>query len=326
MNRAIVIGKFYPPHKGHHYLINYALKHADAVTVLVCDSPAYGIPAETRRRWLQTIHPTANVLIIPDLDDDDNSEAWAQHTIQFLGYAPDTVFSSEKYGITYAKYMHTKHVMVDHKRSHVPISATRIRNNMLEEWDYLDDVVKADVALRIVVVGAESTGTTTLSKALAEKFHTPWVPEYGRLYSEAFEFTPHEWTNAEFTHIAQTQQQFEKQAAITSQGVVVCDTNAFATTIWQDRYMGAITKDVAVIAKNDKATLYILTGDEIPFVQDGLRDGEHIRHHMHQRFIKELRLLNVPYILVTGSKEIRLETAFKAVAEQIQLAAVTQNQ
>ena len=53
MTRGIVIGKFYPPHKGHRYLIDYALAHVDSLTVLVCDSPEYAISAETRKKWLQ---------------------------------------------------------------------------------------------------------------------------------------------------------------------------------------------------------------------------------------------------------------------------------
>ena len=43
--RGIVIGKFYPPHRGHHHLIDTALAASDEVDVLVVDNPAYHIPA-----------------------------------------------------------------------------------------------------------------------------------------------------------------------------------------------------------------------------------------------------------------------------------------
>ena len=43
---------------------------------------------------------------------------------------------------------------------------------------------KAHFAKRVVVVGVESSGTTTLAEALAEHYHTVWVPEYGRFYWE----------------------------------------------------------------------------------------------------------------------------------------------
>ena len=38
---------------------------------------------------------------------------------------------------------------------------------------------------RVAIVGAESTGKTTLATALAEHYRTAWVPEFGRLYTEA---------------------------------------------------------------------------------------------------------------------------------------------
>jgi len=323
MTRGLVIGKFYPPHLGHSYLINYALEHSDEVIVLICDSPLYTIPATTRQDWLQRIHPRADVRIIPDIGKDDDSEAWAQHTIEFLGEAPDVVFSSEDYGITYAACMGCEHVMVDRKRTHVPISATRIRNNILKEWDFLDPIVKADLALRIDVVGAESTGTTTLAKSLAKAAHAPWVPEYGRLYSEAFLHTDHEWKDEEFVHIAKTQQALERAVAATSHGVIICDTNAFATSIWQERYMGHTTNDVAAIANTDKADLYIVTGDEIPFVQDGTRDGEHIRHSMHQRFVEELTKKDIPLTIIRGSRSERLKKAKQAMQNILAHADIT---
>jgi HTH-type transcriptional regulator, transcriptional repressor of NAD biosynthesis genes len=314
-NRGLVIGKFYPPHRGHSYLIDYALAHSDSVDVLVCDSPQYNIPAKQRQAWLQSIHPNATVHIIPDLDDDDNSEAWAEHTIAFLGYTPDTVFSSEDYGIPYATYMRTKHHMVDRERVHVPISATRIRSNLLQEWEFLDPIVRADMAIRIAIVGAESTGTTTLARDLAASLQAPWVPEYGRLYSEAMMTSSHEWTDDDFVHIARTQQRIEQRIASLSNGIVVCDTNATATGVWQQRYMNHTTSEVEAIGSHDKVGYYIITGDEIPFVQDGTRDGEHIRHTMHEEFVRSIEATGVPYAVLRGSREQRLEEAERIVAK-----------
>ena len=46
----------------------------------------------------------------------------------------------------------------------------------------------------------------------------------------------------------------------------------------------AIAHAVEEISRHGKCDLYLLTGEEIPFVQDGLRDGEHIRQEMHRWF------------------------------------------
>lgn len=313
MKNGLVVGKFYPPHNGHHYLIDYALEHADKVVILVVDNPDYHIPASLRQSWLQQRHPKADVRIIKDFGKDDDSLAWAQHTVKYLGYAPDAVFSSEDYGDAYAKFMGAKHYKVDRQRLNVPIAATKIRRDVLKYWQYMQPVVRAPFAIRICVLGAESTGTTTLAKVLAKHYKSPWSPEYGRLYSEAIDFTDHVWQSEEFGHIACMQQKMENQLAGQSHGLIICDTNAFATRLWHERYMGRLESSADSIATQDKVDLYILTGDEIPFEDDGLRDGEYIRPDMQQRFREELMTQPVPFIEVNGSVKQRLKAATERI-------------
>ena len=77
--------------------------------------------------------------------------------------------------------------------------------------------------------------------------------------------------------------------------------------------MGSYSPEVQKIADKRKADLYIVTGDEIPFVQDGTRDGEHIRHEMHKWFIEDLDKTNGSYITVSGNEEECLHQAIKAI-------------
>lgn len=317
MSRGIVIGKFYPPHLGHNYLIDTALANCDEVDVLVVDNPEYHLPAERRAEWLRARHPRAHVRIIPDINNDDDSVAWAAHTMKFLGYAPDTVYSSEDYGDPWAYHMGARSIVVDKARGIVPISGTKVRQDFLQSWQYLSDETKAGLALRIVIVGAESTGTTTLARDLAAKLRVPWVPEIGRDYTESILTTDTPWTDEDFYRIGKLQQAYEAEMAARSDGVIVCDTNAVATELWQRRYMGRTTTRMWRIAACDKADLYIITGDEIPFVQDGIRDGEHIRHRMHRWFITHIKKTGVPYLVVAGTPEERVTAAYKAAQEMI---------
>ena len=73
--KAVIAGKFYPPHLGHNYLIDTALAECDHVDVLVVDNPAYHIAATRRQAWLQARHPRATIHIIPDIGKDDDSVA-----------------------------------------------------------------------------------------------------------------------------------------------------------------------------------------------------------------------------------------------------------
>jgi len=311
---AVVIGKFCPPHRGHKLLIDTALRQSHHVTVLVCAKPSDAFPGPVRRRWLQEIHPRASVMLIDDTYDENDTAVWAANTIQWLGAAPEAVFSSEDYGDRYAKAMGARHIMVDRARIQIPCSATAVRRDPKGMWEYLEPPVREWLARRVIVVGAESTGTTTLAEALATRYQTTWVREYGREYSHAKARRGEtRWTSDEFVHIANEQNARENAAARLANRVVFGDTNAWATQLWHRRYLGHESPAVADVAKQCVSDLYLLTGDEIPFVQDGLRDGEHIRHEMHRWFETALRSQEVPWRLVRGTPDQRLEAAAQEV-------------
>lgn len=316
-NRGLVIGKFYPPHRGHKFLIDSASKQCEELTVIVCWKPSETIPGIIRAQWLKQIHPNINVISIEDnkLADDD-SEGWAKFTLDILGFVPDAVFTSEDYGQAYAKFLGSVHVMVDRDRTIIPISATLVRSNPDKYAQFLEPCVRGYFAKRVCVVGAESTGTTTLAQDLAEYYDTTWSPEYGRLYSEGkYKAKNPQWDDDEFVDIAKNQVELEDRMAERSNGLVICDTDAFATRLWEERYTGHIDPEVDKLAESREHKLYIVTGDEIPFVQDGLRDGEHIRHQMHQRFIEELDKTHRKYIVVRGDKQDRLKAAVGAITQ-----------
>lgn len=201
--------------------------------------------------------------------------------------------------------------MVDRERTTIPCSGTAVRKDPLAMWEYLDPPVRAWFAKRVVVVGAESTGTTTLAADLAEAFSTCWVAEYGREYcQEKMRRGESAWHSDEFREIAREQTRREDLAARRCRRVLICDTNAFATGLWHRRYLGHDDPCLqAYVAETCRADLYLLTGDEIPFVQDGLRDGEHIRHEMHRWFVEALSAQAVPWRLLRGGREERLRDA-----------------
>ena len=319
MIRGVVIGKFYPPHLGHSSLIEAALSKTNHLDILVCVRPDQTIPGNLRAQWLKELHPTANVIAIPDFCDDENSERWAEFTVQTLGYQPNLVFTSENYGERYARAMNAAHIMVDLRRNRVPISATAIRANPLAHLEYLAPVVRAYFVKRVCVVGAESTGTTTTSRLLAEHYQTTWVPEYGRDYSVAklgggsAESIALQWTSREFLHIAEKQCQMEDLAARSANRLLICDTDPLATSIWHERYVGQRMADLEPVIATRRYGLYLLTNNDIPFEQDGTRDGEHIRGWMTDRFREELQKRNYRWEMLSGTIEQRMKTAIAAI-------------
>lgn len=314
--RGLVVGKFYPPHRGHKRLIDAATAAADRVHVIVCDRPGEDPPAGRRAEWLREIHPAATVHVIEDRYDPDDSPVWAAVCRRLLGFTPDVVFTSEEYGDRFAACLGCRHVLVDKARTAVPVSGTAVRADPLACWDFLEPPVRGHYAKRVVLIGAESTGKTTLAADLAAALGTTWVPEYGREYwvDKMARGEPNTWRTEEFAAIAREQCRREDAAARECNRVLVCDTDAFATRVWHHRYLGCWSPAVdAIAADHRRPDLYLLTDIATPFVQDGTRDGELIREAMHRTFAEQLAAHRRPFVAVTGSRAERAALAVAAV-------------
>jgi len=318
MTLGFIVGKFYPPHPGHKHLIDSARMQVDELVVVIAHHPTQTIPGEVRLAWMQEIHPDCDVRLVPD-ELENESQPWADFTVRYLGRPPDVVFSSEDYGPVYASLMGSRHVMIDRFRTTVPISGTQVRDDPLTFLDQLEPCVRAWFVKRIVLIGAESTGKTTLAEQLACHYRTQWVPEYGREHWErkvaglSMNAPLPGWTSEEFVHIAEEQQRREDVAARTANGILFCDTNAFATGTWHERYYQRRDERVDLIGGRSKADLYLIAAPDVPFVQDGFRDGEKIRDWMDQRFMEQLKQGSTPWQRIDGPFASRLQKAIAVV-------------
>jgi len=83
----------------------------------------------------------------------------------------------------------------------------------------------------------------------------------------------------------------------------------FGILFYHERYMGFISHEVEALSRDRHYDMYFLTDVDIPFVQDGTRDGQHIRQNMHRKFEDELKKKNKPYKVLSGSHETRVKIA-----------------
>ncbi|GAA2370949.1 nicotinamide-nucleotide adenylyltransferase [Dactylosporangium salmoneum] len=339
MVHGLIVGKFYPPHAGHHHLVDSAARACDEVTVVVAPSTVESIPLADRLAWLREVHAASPHVRFAGVYDDlpidyGSADAWEAHCAVFRAAVGerrvDKVFSSEPYGEELARRFDAEHVPVDPARAAVPVSGTAVRADPVAGWAFLAPPVRAWFARRVVVVGAESTGTTTLTRALATHLRlrggafatTAWVEEYGRTLTslKMADLAPGqgvadlEWTRADFVTVAREQNAAEDAAARSGGPILLCDTDSFATAIWEERYLGSASSAVRDAAR--RPHLYLLTSDEgVPFADDGMRDGEHLRAWMTGRFRDELAARGVPWIELTGPFRARLSRAVQACDE-----------
>jgi NadR type nicotinamide-nucleotide adenylyltransferase len=342
---GLIVGKFYPPHAGHHLLVRAAARVCRRVSVLVMASSLETLPLERRLAWLREVHAAdANVELAGGLDDVpidlEDPAIWDAHeerfraTLATIAREPvDAVFTSERYGDELARRFGARHVCVDLARALAPISGSAARADLAAAWPWLEPPTRAGLALRVVVVGAESTGKTTLAAGLAEALRarggahglTRWVPEHGRAYTAwklaaaraeaalagrpAPRLEELRWTGDDFLEIAAAQAAREEAEARAGGPVLICDTDVFATGVWHERYLGE--RSPAVEALATRGALYLLCDDDVAFVQDGLRDGEHLRRWMTRRFAERLEETGRRHVVLRGD---RLAGALAAVA------------
>jgi HTH-type transcriptional repressor of NAD biosynthesis genes len=315
---GLVVGKFYPPHLGHSFLIDQAEEKSQKTTVIVAARTTESISPWLRARWIKTMHPRVEVkvILIPEELSDDDSVGWGDYTKRVLAEEKvDAVFTSEDYGDPYSKQLGAVHVLVDKKRATIPISGTLVRRDPIKYAQYLNPVVKAYFVMRIAIVGTDSTGKTTLTRQLAEHFKTCWVPEYGRIYTEGKYTSNRIWKSREFELIADGQLMMEDHLAEDCNGLLFCDTDVMITALWHERYLMSKNSYVESLAKNKTYDLYILTDPNTPFEDDGTRDigQENLRYRMHVRITEKLIEGNCNTLSVYGNQEQRLTQAIRAV-------------
>jgi HTH-type transcriptional regulator, transcriptional repressor of NAD biosynthesis genes len=323
--RGIVFGKFYPPHEGHHYVIDRALSECSQVIVLVWGHPSeeQSLTRQERVALLRDRHPSDKVVWLDaetSLEVDYSSRRHDRMHAQALAgivdsndlQRPHRLYGSEPYVERLAEDLGIEPAVVDLRRVARRISSTRFRQDPAAHWDWIAPGTKAHLTKRVVVCGAESSGTTTLAKSLAKRYETVWVPEWGRAFSEAVG-PGHRWSSADFELIAREQQRQEDMLARYAGPVMFCDTDAYSTAMFHELYMhGRAPEPVWLAARDHGASLYVVTDDEgVMFEDDGSRLFEPHRKWATEWFERELPADRT--VVVRGTHEQRMDAAAQAV-------------
>lgn len=319
---GVVVGKFYPFHAGHKYLIETASSQCAKLVIIIPYHQDDDIPGLLRTSWIKATFPEEKYIIIPVDQDAENlpdtsSQAWAEYTVKLLGRAPDVVFTSELYGNEWSRLMGSQRILVDLERKIIPISGTLIRSNPLEYLQYLDPIVRGFFVKRICILGGESTGKTTLSKALSRALNTIYVPEYGHNYMTFRKEDNDIWRSEEFNIIAHTQAWMEDYLATMANKVIIVDTDAYVTSVFHYEYMGTENKELEEFASSRPIyDLYIVPDIATPFHQDHLDSrSEERRIRMHNTYLKHIESIGGRVLHVSGTTEERVEASITLIAQ-----------
>ncbi len=294
---GLVLGKFAPLHKGHQYLIETALAQVDRLYVLVYEDEGLSKVSLTKRAaWIRKLYPTAHV--IPGHGSPTRTGMDAE-TIRIQdAYIKDVmperithVFASEKYVAHVAAALRAAPVLVDQERLAIPMSATRVRDNPFKLRAWVDPIVYRDLIYKVVVLGAESTGKTTLVEALAKRYNTTFAAEHGREF-----WIKHnrdgKLDGRQLEQLALEHRAKEDAQLANANRVFFTDTNAFTTLQFAHHYEEAVSSTLLQMAREDmgpnsRHDLRIVCDTDIPFEQDGTRLNTTVRDRFQEGLIHE---------------------------------------
>lgn len=346
MKVGVVIGKFYPFHKGHEYMIKEASKHVERLYVLPCFTDGETIPIQVRQEWVQDFVDnnrddlfSKEVIVDKVIDqlpsssdgrtsDYKVSEAWAKY---LKNRFPDLThfIGSEPYIEMMADAVGADSIIVDLDRTNVPISATKIRNNFEDRKEkFLSPKVIQEYVKRVCIIGIESSGKSTLTKALGDILGVPTVEEYGRTYclinSPLDDMKDYFLTRKDFHNIAIGHNRLVlhayKEALKKNKSLILVDTDHVITQCFFKRYIDSKgDKKIQDMCNFQEYDLYLWV-DPVPFEDDGTRRivDEKERTYQKETVLREFRQTKpkAKVINVKGTTVAeRIESAIKILSD-----------
>jgi NadR type nicotinamide-nucleotide adenylyltransferase len=163
--------------------------------------------------------------------------------------------------------------------------------------------------IKIVLTGPESTGKSTLSRALAAYFGTIWTPEYARYY---LNHLSRPYLPEDILHIAQAQVQWEAVWEKYANGLLFCDTDLLVPKIWMEHKYGFCDPWIDAQLRIRPYDLYLLCNIDMPWEDDPLREHPNEREVLFEKYVLALEAMNAKYAIISGKGAERLNNAIAA--------------
>lgn len=163
---------------------------------------------------------------------------------------------------------------------------------------------------RVVLIGPESTGKTTLAAELAAAFDAPWTPESARLLAES---TPEPLSAATIEPIARRCLALEDAALAAHPPLLIRDTDLVSTVVYAHHYYQHCPAWIDAEAQARLGDLYLLCAPDLPWTADGIRDRRDSRDSLFADFQRELTRRGARTVVIRGTGAARREAAIAAV-------------
>lgn len=179
--------------------------------------------------------------------------------------------------------------------------------------------------IKVVVIGPESTGKSSLCEQLANHYNTEWVKEYAREYllTNGTEYSYDnllEIAKGQFALENAAIQLVENKATNTSASnssskIILLDTNMYVLKVWCEFVFEKCHPWILNQIVENSYDLYLLCDVDLPWVKDGLREYPdlEIRERLYRHYKDLLINQSTPWVNISGNYQQRLENAINAI-------------
>src|SRR6218665_279336 len=288
MNRGFILMTALPASEGHIQLGRWAAGFGiDDLYIMVCGTKNDPLPLEDRVFAMDHafydywhVHVSGLLHNLPDYPEqyggsiEEFDQQWvnkinehlAGEIEDFAGLDEgDFLFSSDIYGARFAKNLGVGFAPFDPNREVVKISGTRIRRDPFTNFKYIAKPLRRQMQQTVTIFGAESTGKTTMTRKLSEKYNAPYIFEWARPYLESLP-TP-EVTDERMRMIVRGQEALQASARAQDHAPFIFqDTDLFSTLGYYRIYGGGKdweVQDCATAAIENQSSLYIVMNSGI---------------------------------------------------------------
>lgn len=168
--------------------------------------------------------------------------------------------------------------------------------------------------IKVVIIGPESTGKSTLAAGLAEHFKEPWVKEYAREYIEKLN-RPYHFDD--LLTIGKGQVALEEEMEKKARKYLFCDTDLHVLKIWSQHKFGETHEWTLDQISKRTYHLYLLTDIDIAWEDDPQREHPDpaMRRYFMEQYLEEINNTGRPCFIMSGSLITRLNKAVSIIQE-----------
>lgn len=307
---GLFVDSFEVLHKGHELCIKYALSRVNKLVTIIYDNDNTNIPLPVRANWLRKLYPDMEVIEAWfDMESQGETTDVQKAVLKSsLESQKNLEFYSTRDRLEHLnKTLGCNNLINPEFRKKIQEATAQIQGDNYANRLRIDNRVYRDLITNVAFVGAQSTGKSTIAEAMAKRYNTNFMFEYGRYHWDVYQKDRIE-TLEQIEEITERHIAMEEKRLETANKYLFTDTCPIVTLRYAYDWHGKPSDKLLQFAKDAESRydIFFLCGDEIPYADTPERDGVEQRKAFQKQIEAELLTRKIPYIPLRGTLQERM--------------------